>query len=251
MTCGKKHCNNSPTEATRVEHTELEGRPRCLNPRCQRRLRNDGSCPRGCRQGFWDRVQQRVWQRLGSGAEPEWWSQLAKHGEAQVLIAQLEQTAQTEQEQQDGEAVLWDWQETIEDAVGALELFREKLQVHALTYAEVEEAFGVLEKGGAYGNVAGLAASGRIDRDRTFTQAYEIQQHNDELAEQREEVHLRRRRISSGEAVCPTCGGDLERAAEEDEEEPWVCPACGEAYTGVHRGRRGCGYATGGRAGDR
>lgn len=38
MTCGKKHCDNNPTEATRVEHTEVEGLLRCRLPRCNCRV---------------------------------------------------------------------------------------------------------------------------------------------------------------------------------------------------------------------
>lgn len=50
MTCGKKHQDNCPTDGTKVDPTEVEGRPRCRNPLCRRRLQPDGHCSRGCSQ---------------------------------------------------------------------------------------------------------------------------------------------------------------------------------------------------------
>lgn len=52
MTCGKKHCDNNPTEATRVEHTEVEGRPLCDHPGCDKRVVGTGEqCADGHVQG--------------------------------------------------------------------------------------------------------------------------------------------------------------------------------------------------------
>lgn len=52
MTCGKRHCTNNPTEATRVEHTEVEGRPLCDHPGCDKRVVGDGKeCADGHVQG--------------------------------------------------------------------------------------------------------------------------------------------------------------------------------------------------------
>lgn len=46
MTCGKKHCANAPTEATKVDHAELDGRPRCIHAYCRAPLQGD-ECPHG------------------------------------------------------------------------------------------------------------------------------------------------------------------------------------------------------------
>lgn len=43
MTCGKKHCQNAPTEATKVDPAEVEGRPACNRPGCDKRLVGDGT----------------------------------------------------------------------------------------------------------------------------------------------------------------------------------------------------------------
>lgn len=52
MTCGKKHCQNAPTEATRVDHAEVEGRPLCDHPGCDQRVVGDGTrCVDGHVQG--------------------------------------------------------------------------------------------------------------------------------------------------------------------------------------------------------
>lgn len=42
MTCGKKHCDNAPTEATKVDPAEVEGRPMCNCPGCDKRVVGDG-----------------------------------------------------------------------------------------------------------------------------------------------------------------------------------------------------------------
>lgn len=52
MTCGKKHCDNNPAEATRVDHTEVDGRPPCDHPGCNQRVVGDGTqCAAGHVQG--------------------------------------------------------------------------------------------------------------------------------------------------------------------------------------------------------
>lgn len=52
MTCGKKHCNNAPTEATKVDHAEVEGRPLCDHPGCNKRVVGTGErCADGHVQG--------------------------------------------------------------------------------------------------------------------------------------------------------------------------------------------------------
>lgn len=52
MTCGKAHCQNAPTDATRVDPAEVEGRPVCDHPGCNRRVVGDGAyCADGHAQG--------------------------------------------------------------------------------------------------------------------------------------------------------------------------------------------------------
>lgn len=52
MTCSNKWQVNSSCvgEETHVDPTEVDGRPRCKNPNCQRPLQGDGTCSRGCAQ---------------------------------------------------------------------------------------------------------------------------------------------------------------------------------------------------------
>lgn len=52
MTCGKKHCD-APTEATKVDPAEVEGRPLCDHAGCDQRVIGDGSkCAAGHGQGL-------------------------------------------------------------------------------------------------------------------------------------------------------------------------------------------------------
>lgn len=52
MTCGKKHCANAPSEATKVDPAEVEGRPLCDHPGCDKRVVGTGEqCADGHRQG--------------------------------------------------------------------------------------------------------------------------------------------------------------------------------------------------------
>lgn len=52
MTCGKKHCDNAPTEVTKVDPAEVEGRSLCDHPWCGKRVVGDGTrCADGHVQG--------------------------------------------------------------------------------------------------------------------------------------------------------------------------------------------------------
>lgn len=52
MTCGKKHSDNAPTEATKVDPAEVEGRPLCDRPGCDKRVVGEGrECAAGHVQG--------------------------------------------------------------------------------------------------------------------------------------------------------------------------------------------------------
>lgn len=65
MTCGKKHCDNSPTEATKVDPAEVEGRPQCAHPGCDKRLVGDGTrCADGHSQAP-KSLAQALWQEVG------------------------------------------------------------------------------------------------------------------------------------------------------------------------------------------
>lgn len=50
MSCSGKFRQQGTGDSTRVDHTEVDGRPHCTNPFCRRPLQGDGTCTRGCRQ---------------------------------------------------------------------------------------------------------------------------------------------------------------------------------------------------------
>lgn len=50
MNCSSKFRQQPAGDTTRVDPTEVDGRPRCTNPLCGRPLQGDGTCTRGCRQ---------------------------------------------------------------------------------------------------------------------------------------------------------------------------------------------------------
>lgn len=51
MTCGDKFNKNCPTEGSKVDPTEVDGRPRCDHPGCDKHLQGDGTCVDGHVQG--------------------------------------------------------------------------------------------------------------------------------------------------------------------------------------------------------